>query len=42
MIVTTDNEEVRQARKSMVEMLLGIIRWIARCATPAASANCRT
>jgi NADH-quinone oxidoreductase subunit G len=42
MIVTTDSEEIKQARKAMVECCWGTIRWIVRCATRAASANCRT
>ena len=41
MVVATDTDEVRQARKSMIELLLGN-RWTAPSATPAANANCRT
>ena len=42
MIVTSDSEEVRQARKSMVEMCSGNILWIVRCAMRWRCANCRT
>ncbi len=43
MVVTTESDKIKQARKSMIEMLLANIRWTARCATPATSnANCRT
>ena len=42
MVVATDTDEVRQARKSMIELLLGIIRSTALSAMPVANANCRT
>jgi len=42
MMVTSDSEEVKQARKSMVECCWEITRWIVRYAMRAASANCRT
>ncbi len=43
MIVTTDSDEshARRARRWW-RCCWATIRWIARCATPAASANCRT
>ena len=42
MTVTSESDEVKQARKAMLELVLATIRWIARSVTPAASANCRT
>ena len=42
MIVTTDSDEVHQARKAWWNCCWAIIRWIVRCAMPAANANCRT
>ena len=42
MVVATDTDEVRQARKSMIELLLGNHPLDCRCAMPAANANCRT
>ena len=42
MNVTTESDKIKQARKSMIELLLATIRWTARCAMPGASANCRT
>ncbi len=42
MIVTTDSDEIHQARKSWSNCCSAIIRSTARCAMPAASANCRT
>ena len=42
MVVQTETEKVVQARKATLELLLATIRSIARSATPAASANCRT
>ena len=42
MVVATDTDEVRQARKSMIELLLGNHPLDCPVATPAANANCRT
>ena len=42
MIVATETDEIKQARKAMLELVLAIIRSIARSAMRAASANCRT
>ena len=42
MIVTSDSDEIRQARKAWWRCCWEIIRWTVRCAMPAANANCRT
>ena len=42
MIVTTDSDEIRQARKAWSNCCWETIPWIVRCAMPAANANCRT
>jgi NADH-quinone oxidoreductase subunit G len=41
MVVKTNSDQVRNARKYMLEFLLTNTRWIVRCATRVASANCR-
>ena len=42
MVVATDSDEVRRRARRWSSCCSATIRWIARCATPAASANCRT
>ena len=42
MIVTTDSDEVHRRARGWSNCCWAIIRWIVRCAMPAANANCRT